>query len=232
LIGGIPLLQRLHDHDVHHSDAARQGTGGIRDYFTDTVAVWMLRFVQKLQISVACRENPVTVMVIRTPVVKFLSYICRSVLEGKMKHLEALIPSLEAVHAIDASLLPALGDLLLLMWKGSDARICKEVLGNLHNEDRRQLHCRRAVLRAEQGSLAFGPTLCAPFLSFATKVAFLQRELKSVELLRERPALFPRFMYVAQCRHCADMSSPDDYRLTSRGVVENLLELAESKCLI
>jgi hypothetical protein len=211
LIGGIPLLQRLHDHDVHHSDVAGQGTGGIRDYFSDTVAVWMLRFAQNLQISIACRENPVTVMVIRTPVVKFLSYICRSVLEGKMKHLEALIPSLETVHAIDASLLPVLGELLLLMWRGraasvksfvhrelseearktlrrsplfqefkhvtgfsgvpsasGDARICKEVLVNLHNEDRRQLRCRKAILRAEQGSLAFGPTLHSRCLSFGT----------------------------------------------------------------
>ena len=108
--------------------------------------------------------------------------------------------------------------------------ICKEVLVNLHNEDRRQRRCRKAILSAEQGSLAFGPTLHSGCLSFGTKVAFLQWELKSVALLRARPALIPQFMYVAQCLHDAEMSSLEDYGLTSRCVADNLLVLGEIRC--
>jgi hypothetical protein len=244
------------------------------DFFSDIVVVWMLRFVLILQMSVNCPEDPVTVLALRTPVVTFLSYICRSVLQGKLRQLHALMPSLGACNAIDGSLLPAIGVLLLLMAKGSvavnnfvrarlddDARqeirasplfqeyelvsgppdatsgargacVGKEGLGNLPYEGRPCHLSRMPILGGDQGSLAFGPTLCAPCLSFATKVAFLQRELKSVELLRERPALIPQYMYVAQCLHCAEMSSLDDYGLTSRCVVDNLLVLAESQCEI
>ena len=74
-------------------------------------------------------------------------------------------------------------------------------------------HLRMPMKSGDQCSLAFARTLSGPTLSFATKVAFLQRELRSADLLKEWPALIPEYMYVAQCLHCVELSSFDDYGL-------------------
>jgi hypothetical protein len=110
--GRFPPLERAQCHDVQRSEEPWPSSSCTRDYFSDIVAVWMLRFVLLLQMSVNCPEDPVTVLALRTPVVTFLSYICRSVLQGEMRHLHALMPALGACHAIDGSLLPATGVLV------------------------------------------------------------------------------------------------------------------------